>query len=413
MFPIHDSLITFFKLRELIILRSNKAILIAYLCYIALGSFDGLLGVVWPEMSSKLGVPLEALGVLAIVALVGFVLVSFNTGPLIRIRGLHTFLLISIVLRTIGFASFALFPSWSTVIIAIFISALGAGGIDAGLNIFIARRGTARQINWLHACFGIGATLGPFLAAGVQAIGGSWEWNFGLIAVFMAGLSVLIWFTSSLWQVDPSTDSKQTAESNQHAKLMQSLRLPVIWISTTLFFFYVGTELSAGQWSFTLFSLGRGIPELAAKFWVGIYWGIFTVGRILFGLIADKVRITRVVRAALITSSAGAVLLAWNPAGLGIAGLVLMGFAQAPIYPSLIATTVARVGAEHAQNAIGFQGAAGGVGGTTMTSLIGLLAVSFGFEMIAVSVVILSLFTYLMFEILLVITRKPEVGAVG
>jgi hypothetical protein len=79
----------------------------------------------------------------------------------------------------------------------------------------------------------------------------------------------------------------------------------------------------------------------------------------------------------------------------------------------LIATTVARVGAEHAQNAIGFQGAAGGVGGTTMTSLIGLLAVSFGFEMIAVSVVILSLFTYLMFEILLVITRKPEVGAVG
>jgi fucose permease len=312
-------------------------------------------------------------------------------------------------LRTVGFAGFALFPSWSTVIIAIFISALGAGGIDAGLNVFIARRGTARQINWLHACFGIGATMGPFLAAGVQALGGSWEWNFGVIAIYMAALFGLIWFTASQWQIDASMDTK-TTQGDQHAKLMQSLRLPVIWISTALFFFYVGTEITAGQWSFTLFTLGRGIPDLAAKFWVGIYWGIFTVGRILFGLIADKVHTVRAVRTALITSLAGSILLAWNPGGLGIAGLVLMGLAQAPVYPSLIATTVSRVGAKHAQNAIGFQGSAGGVGGTVITSLVGLLAASLGFETIAISVLVMAVLTYLTHEFLLRISPATAIN---
>jgi fucose permease len=298
------------------------------------------------------------------------------------------------------------------VIALVFVMALGAGGIDAGLNIFIANRGNTRQINWLHACYGIGATAGPFLAAGVQAVGGSWGWNFAVVAAYMMILIVLVWRTSSYWEIEIQTDSKTPSTNSASAKVADSLRLPVIWISTVLFFFYVGTELSAGQWSFTLFNLGRGIPDLAAKFWVGIYWGIFTVGRILFGLVAHKVSINAFLRGALVTTSIGALLLLWNPLGYGgVAGLVLMGLAQAPIYPSLIAATVSRVGREHAPNAIGFQGAAGGVGGTAMRGLIGVLAASFGFEMIAVSIVALSLLTFLAHEILLITARKNPLAA--
>jgi fucose permease len=252
--------------------------------------------------------------------------------------------------------------------------------------------------------------VGPFLAAGVQAFGGNWKWDFAAIAFLVGLVTVLIWLTASSWKIS-QPENKMTTSTKSSFRLFDTLRLPVVWISVALFFFYTATEISAGQWSFSLFTLGRGTPDLAAKFWVGIYWGIFTAGRILFGLIAGKVSINGFLRAALFLSMAGAGLLLWNPGGYGFIGLVVMGLAQAPIYPSLIAATVSRVGLKHAPNAIGFQSAAGGIGGTTMSSLIGVLAASFGFEMIAISVLTLALFTYLAHEILLQVSTNNPVTA--
>ncbi|MEX2162063.1 MAG: MFS transporter [Anaerolineales bacterium] len=392
-------------------MRDNKAILIAYLSYMALGAFDGLLGVVWPAMSLDFGVPLGALGILGLISLAGFVLVSFNSGPLIRAKSFHWLLLAGLGIRAAAFMVIALFPSWPVILVMTFLLALGGGGIDSGLNIFIAARGNARQINWLHASFGIGATSGPFLAAGVQAAGGTWQWNFAVIAAFLAVLTFLVWRTASHWRMEIPLKEEQRPAAKRQAKLVDSLRLPVVQISVMLFFFYVATEISTGQWSFSLFTLGRGTPELAAKFWVGAYWGVFTIGRILFGLVADKVPLNTFLRGALVAATAGALLLWWNPvAWVGFAGLALMGLAEAPIYPSLIASTTARVGRENAANAIGLQGAAAGVGGATMVGLIGILATSIGIEMIAVSIVILAFLTLLFHEILLIAAarRRPQ-----
>jgi fucose permease len=332
------------------------------------------------------------------------VLVSFNAGTLIKVRSLYAFLLVSLIVRFIAFTGIALFPTWQITILLIFVMSLGGAGIDSGLNIFISERGNVRQINWLHASFGLGATVGPFLAAGVQTFGGNWKWDFAAIAFLVGFAAVLIWLTASSWQIS-QPENKLASSSKVSFKLIDTLRLPVVWISVALFFLYTAPEISAGQWSFSLFTLGRGTPDLAAKFWVGIYWGVFTAGRILFGLFASKVSINGFLRGALLITTAGAAFLLWNPGGYGYVGLVVMGLAQAPIYPSLIAATVSRVGLEHAPNAIGFQSAAGGIGGTSMSSLIGVLAAGSGFEMIAVSVLVLSCLTFIAHEILLFTSR--------
>lgn len=378
----------------------NKAILISYLSYIALGTFDGLLGVIWPAMSADFGVPLGSLGILLLVALVGFVVVSFNNGPLTRSLSLHKFLLISLVLRGTGFALLAAYPSWPMAIGMIFLMALGGAGVDSGLNTFLSEHGTTRQLNWLHASFGIGATLGPFLAAGVLAAGGQWHWNFAIVAVVLAGLALAVWRTAPLWQLGPVHKDAE-AETSQ-VKFSDSLRLPLVWISTALFFFYVGMELTAGQWSFSLFTLGRGMADLTAKFWVGIYWGAFTLGRVLFGLVADRVRVDRSLRLAMLGAALGALLLWWNPSpGLAVGGLVMMAVAEAPIYPSLIARTASRMGKMHAANAIGFQVAAAGVGGTLLTGLVGVLTSQIGLEVIGAAAFVFAVVTLLAHEGLL------------
>lgn len=376
---------------------SRKTALIAYLAFIAFGIYEGILGVVWPAMSQDLGVSLESLGVVLVVGLIGFVLVSFTSGWLIQKTSFYWLLLASLLLRLVGFGGAAISSTFILLVASLFIASMGGGGLDSSMNGFFSSRGTARQLNWMHASFGIGATLGPFLVTAVQFLGGGWQWAFAVVAIVFGVQSILVRLSPSVWELDPAA-VKDQPETGKDARLITTMRLPVVWLSIFVFFLYTGTEISTAQWSFTLFTLSRGIPELTASTWVGIYWGIFTLGRILFGLIADKVRLDPILRIAFLLAAIGAILLWWHPTDwISFGGLALMGLAFAPIFPSLIATTVNRVGHLHSSNAIGFQVAAAGLGGAVLTGLIGVFATATTLENIGLSIFVLvglNLVTY-------------------
>jgi len=367
----------------------RKTAYIAYLAFIAFGIYEGILGVVWPAMSQDLGVPLESLGILLIVGLIGFVLVSFSSGWLIQRKSLYWLLIASLLLRLIGFGGAALSSTFELLVIFLFVASIGGGGLDSSMNGFFSSRGTAKQLNWMHASFGIGATLGPFLVAGVQLLGGDWKWAFAVVAFIFGLQSILVRLNPNVWELEPAAPKNQPVPKKE-AGLASTIRLPVVWLGVLVFFLYTGTEISTAQWSFTLFTLSRGIPDLTASTWIGVYWGIFTLGRILFGLIADKVRLDPVLRIALILAALGALLLWWHPADwISFGGLALMGLAFAPIFPILIATTVNRVGRLHSSNTIGFQIAAAGFGGAVLTGLIGVFATATTLENIGLSIFVL------------------------
>ena len=78
--------------------------------------------------------------------------------------------------------------------------------------------------------------------------------------------------------------------------------------------------------------------------------------------------------------SLGALALALAPLPLGLAGILLLGFALAPIYPMLMSRTPARLGPEAALHAVGFQVSAAMLGVLALPTLAGLLADRFGLE---------------------------------
>ena len=103
---------------------------------------------------------------------------------------------------------------------------------------------------------------------------------------------------------------------------------------------------------------------------------------------------------ALLLALVGAVLFWWNPIQLvSVAGVFLVGFAMAPIFPGLVSGTSQRVGPRHAANTIGIQISAAGLGGALLPSLAGFLAERISLEaipvMLAVSLLGL-LFLYLL-----------------
>jgi fucose permease len=285
------------------------------------------------------------------------------------------------VFSIVGLFGTATTSSFWLVVVFSFITGLGNGTVDGGINAYMAAHYGTRAMNWVHACFGLGATIGPFIMTRVLTTGNSWQMGYAIAGAAEIALLVCFFVSARLWL---SSESSKTAEPVQQASARASLRMSMVWLSIGLFVLYAGLEAVPGQWVYSLFTKVRMISTETAGLWVSIYWASFTVGRIFFGLIANRTNPLAILRACLIASAAAAALLWWSPTvEVGFVALTLLGFSQAPVFAMLVLNTADRVGQANAHNTIGFQVAGAGLGFAIMPGLVGALAQQSSLEIMA------------------------------
>ncbi|WP_406043500.1 MFS transporter [Micromonospora sp. NBC_00898] len=169
-------------------------------------------------------------------------------------------------------------------------------------------------------------------------------------------------------------DGPGGADAGRPVRIADTLRLPAVWLGGVAFAVYVAIEVAAGLWAFLLLTSGRGLAPAVAGVCVSGYWGSLFVGRVVQGVVAERLGSTRVLRGSLVGMAAGAALIALPaPAWVAVAGLLVLGFAAAPVFPLLTLTTAQRVGRAHADRAIGLQIGAAGLGGALVPAGIGVL----------------------------------------
>jgi fucose permease len=83
-----------------------------------------------------------------------------------------------------------------------------------------------------------------------------------------------------------------------------------------------------------------------------------------------------------------------------------MGFACAPIFPSLIATTPARLGEAHTANGVGLQVAAAVLGQSLFPALVGALAYRLGLEVVGPSLFAAALLLLVAHEALRLLSSR-------
>ncbi len=386
---------------KLIMRHRTLLLVLAFLGFISIGLPDGLLGVAWPSMRAYFQLPIDALGGLLVSYTAGYLLASFSSGRLLSRFSVGALLALSCLATGISLLGYASSPFWWLVILFGTLAGLGAGAIDAGLNTYAATHFSARMVNWLHAFYGIGALSGPLLMTNVLATGHVWQWGYALVGGGQLALAACFGWTRALWN-DRIEIASGTATTESAAPSLSTLRLPVVWLSVAMFFVYTGTEAVAGAWAYSLFTEARAMPLMTAGAWVSFYWGGLTVGRILAALLAGRVAGQWLLRGCIVGQIVGAALL-W----LGFSvGLVLLGLACAPIFPSLIAATPQRLPSAHMANAIGFQIAAAVLGQSLLPALVGMLARSFGLELVAPALLVAAVLLFGLHEILLALSRK-------
>lgn len=188
-------------------LSATILLLITYLGFVSLGLPDSVLGVIWPSAHRHFGVTPDLLGVVLAATVSGYLVSSTLTGRLLQRLGVGGLLAASCALVTLSLAGFAFAPSFGRFAASGILAGLGAGAIDSGLNSYAARHFSARHMNWLHACWGAGATLGASTAAVVIARGHPWQSSYGLLGVVMLGMTLLFTLTRGRWREPPGEEA--------------------------------------------------------------------------------------------------------------------------------------------------------------------------------------------------------------
>lgn len=368
-------------------------ILLSFIAFISLGLPDGLLGVAWPSIRETFSLRLDALGILLVASTSGYITSSFLSGKLIAKLGVGGTLAASCFLTGAGLIGYTLVPAWWMMVLLGVVAGLGAGAIDAGLNTYIASHFGEGLMQWLHASFGVGVTLGPLIMTAGLNWFNDWHWgyqNVGMAQILLAGCFLL---TIRMWQQTPELPHEEKKEmrlTDYDTPISETLRQSSVWMSLLMFFIYTGIEVSFGSWTYSLLTLSRNVPTEVAGLWAGSYWATFTLGRILAGLLTRRLGVKNLLVLGQVAAAFGAVLLWWNPfPTASIIAVSIIGFALAPIFPALVSLTSLRVGDHHAANTIGMQISAAGFGAAIIPGLAGILAENISLEAIPVYLTIL------------------------
>jgi fucose permease len=343
---------------------------VAFSGFVVLGLPTGMLGIAWPSIRAALDAPLAGLGVL-IAAMTVTQFGSSGLSGFVRERfGTIALLLVPTVLAAGGLTLFALADSWPVLVVAAALLGAGLGLLDAAVNMEAALKRGVRFMGALHASWALGATLGPVLIGAVLVATGSWRLGYAVAALAFVALAVATYAARG--------DLGRAPEHDDAPAVTASARRTIIG-GSGLLFVYVGIELGAGQWSFTRLTADRALSDAVAGLAVFLYWSALAAGRVALALFGDRIGSARLFD----LSVGGAILSAvafWllPPPAAALVALPCIGASLSVFVPLLLYLTPRRVGRAAAPRAIGYQVAAGMIGGAVWPAGIGLVMQSNG-----------------------------------
>lgn len=328
------------------------------LVYLGFAMPIAMLGVAWPSLRDQLDRPNAALGLLGAAYGIGRLSMSASGGVLLRRARFGVAGAVSI--GVLGAASLAVAsaPSWPLLLTAMLVAGLASGALDSLGARFIAAVGSVGVAGFLAGSYGIGATIGPALAA----IGDRWQLAYVVAAVVCGAAALAVVRPGLRWP------GGVTEERTASPAAVEWRTAPVLLSFLTLYAF-IGIEVTMGQWTATYLEDAREIDGQVAGFAVSGFWGGVTIGRLLLGALGVGPRHLPVLALAL----AGAIVTVTVLPGVTvIAGAALVGLALSPMFPTLMASTADRVGIVAAPRVSGWQLIAGNVGATSMPALAGV-----------------------------------------
>ena len=173
---------------------------LAFIAFISLGLPDGLMGVAWPTLRAEFNQPLDSLGYMLVAAMAGYMTSSFISGKIMARLGVGGLLAASCAVTGLSLLGYTVAPAWPVMVGLAVFAGLGGGAIDAGINTYVAAHFKESLMQWLHASFGVGITLGPIIMTVGLKNTGMWRTGYWVVGTAQVLLAVCFALTASRWR---------------------------------------------------------------------------------------------------------------------------------------------------------------------------------------------------------------------
>jgi fucose permease len=348
--------------------------ILAYATFVLIGIGSGASGVLLLAQMTGYGVDRATIGITFFATSAGYVLAALAAGGMLHRFGFR------ITLAAGGAGTFALAgfylatrPPFAVFVFMQLVAGFGIGMLESPLNAYVAALpGATTRLNRLHAFFGVGALIGPVLAARIVAVS---SWTVVWLVMALASVPLLVGFLVA-YPVQPGPVAA-AADSPPRGMLRATLRERGVLLGAAMLAVYVGVEISVGNWGFSYLVQDRSLSGSLAGYAVSGYWLGLTLGRFLISPIATKKGVsTAGMMYGCLTGVTAAVALAWlSPtAAVTSVALLLLGFFLGPIFPTTMATAPRLAPARLVPTAIGVMNAASLVGGSALPWVAGTIA---------------------------------------
>jgi MFS family permease len=315
--------------------------------YLFAASLFGLLGFhvgVWavqlPSLSAGLGLHPAALGTAVTVAAVGGLVTLFAGGTLADRVGRRPVLVIGFAGTGTAFVAMALAGSFATLIPAVLLYGLSVSFIDLGANTVgsaYEQVYTVTAMTGLHAWFSGGALAGAIGSASALRAGVGYRGVYlGLAAVMAAGLVIALLAAIPVPPGGPPTGSPGRRQSARPARA-PVWRIPAVLFAIALISvtFFGDGALESFLSSYLQRTLAGGV--LLSGIGIGSYHFASLLGRLTATAALRRFGERRVVTTAGLLAAAGLLTAVMAPDATGaIGGLLLVGFAIAPVVPTTL-----------------------------------------------------------------------------
>ena len=343
-----------------------------YLAFISLGLPDSLLGSAWPIMHPTLSVPVSFMGMVTMTVSLSTITASVFSERLTKTFGTWKVTTASIFLTAAGLLGFSLSGHFWMLILWAIPYGLGAGAIDAALNNYVAIHYNSRHMSWLHCFWGVGTIISPYIM-GYCLTNATYQTGYQTVAALQGVIGILLLCSAPLWRTPKKQGGSQKGEKVLGIRGVLRIKGAKLWLFG--FLFYCAAESTVMHWASSYLVEARQFAEdraasLGAMFFMGM-----TAGRFLSGFVADRVGDRGMIRIGTMIAATGAVclILPVQSSALPVAGLVLMGFGCAPVYPCIMHATPNVFGEDKTQAIIGIQMGFAYMGSMLLSPFFGVL----------------------------------------
>ncbi len=326
-------------------MSSISFLIVIYICFIMYGWTASLIGGVWPQIAEDINVKVSLLGILVMINYLASGVASMVTYKIRQKLGTSRSNILGLFCTTIGMITFALSKNIVMVAIAIFVLGFGSGIVDINSNCYVVKAHDAKDVSYMHACWGLGATIGPMVMSFAMTNTNTYRNGFYITAIILVVVMIVLFFMKRYWDEKKKTLDKTfvdlhsvtEAEKSDNTSFIELFKMKNVALVLMCFPLANGTGCALSAWIATIAVEQRGLTIAAGALAASIYFFALMGGRTIMGSLANKFGIANILRFCIASCLVANALyyIPFKDVRLVYIHAALLGFMSGPLIPLL------------------------------------------------------------------------------